>query len=350
MKVIRQSEAGDIDVLSEVDIPIPKPGRNEVLVKIHAIGLNPADFKMRSGAMSAEYPLILGAEFCGAVAAKGDLVRDVEIGDRIYGLSCMQASNGSYAEYTCVPANMIAKAPDNLSNAEAAAVPIAYLTAFEAILSRGVLQENRPLFIAGASGGVGSAALSLIQAHHGGPVFTLAGSKGSAAYLKERFGIPESQIVYYQGLSIEQTAEQLCEKNGGMKFYLAVDFVGRKAKELCLDVADFNGHVVSILPEDEHFPIEFWGRKSGPIWKKSLSVHMVNILGPGQSPNSYDWVIYSTVLKHLTELFEAKEISPPVVESLGELSLKTIQEAHLRLEEGHTKGKLTLEVSDSKAQ
>ena len=303
---------------------------------------------MRIGLYPLEFPLILGVDFSGVVVNKGDLVRDFEAGDRVFGLVTGRGSNGSYAEYTCVPQQMIAKMPKHMSFEAAAVVPVAYMTAFKAVIGHGALQENRPLFIAGGSGGVGSAAIALAKAHHAGPIFTLAGSDGSAKYLEEQFGIPEKQIVRYQGLSIEETAKLLIQKNGGERFYMALDFVGRKAKELCFEVVAPNGHIGTVLPEEEQFPIPVWGRGDGPMWQKSLSLHMVFLFAASLSENPKDWMFYKSILTHLAKHFEAKQLPMPNFEEVGELSVETVRKAHLQLEEGHTKGKLVMSVSHSK--
>lgn len=347
MRVIYQKAPGDLDVLEEADFPKPKPARNEVLVEIRAIGLNPVDVKMRMGIFPSTYPLILGGDFSGVVAAKGDLVREFELGDCVYGLSIGKVSNGSYAEYTCIPQQMVCKMPKSLSFEEAAATPIAYMTAFQALVAHGAFQQDRPLFIAGASGGVGSAALSLAKVYRAGPIFTTAGSETSAEYLIKHFALEDRHIIRYQGLSIEQTAHQLIQQNGGDLFYLALDFVGRKSKELCFQVAGFSGHVATILPEDAQFPVPIWGRGEGPMMKKSLSLHMVNLLAHAMSQDPKDWVFYPTLLEHLANLFDRENLQKPIVEKVGPLSLETVKEAHLRLEEGHTKGKLVMTV-DSK--
>lgn len=350
MKAISQNEFGDIDVLEEVEIPVPKPGREEVLVEIHAIGFNPVDVKMRIGLYPQSFPMTLGVDFSGIVVGKGDMVRDFEVGDRVFGLVTAQASNGSYAQFTCVPQQMIAKIPKSLTFEAAAVVPVAYLTAYEAMIGHGVFEENRPLFIAGGSGGVGSAAIALAGAYRLGPIFTLAGSSESVNYLESKFGIPEKQIVRYQGISIEETSEQLVQKNGGDRFYMTLDFVGRKSKELCFDIVAPRGHVITILPEEEHFPIPVWGRGDGPIWRKSLSLHMVFLFAASLSKNQKDWMFYKSVLTHLSMLLETDQIPAPIFKNVGEFSVETARKAHLQLEEGHTKGKLVMSVAHSRGE
>ncbi|NGX48395.1 MAG: Zinc-type alcohol dehydrogenase-like protein, partial [Chlamydiae bacterium] len=190
MKAIVIDSFGEIDLFQEKDLPIPKPGRGEVRVKLRATGFNPVDFKIRKGLFGGEFPLVLGVDFSGVVDAVGDLVRDFSVGDGVFGIAFGPCSNGSYAEYLCVAAQFIAKKPKALSFEEAAGVPVTYLTAFQSLVSKGALQKDRPIFLTGGSGGVGSAALALAKVYETGPVFTMAGSEESVSYITSRFSIP----------------------------------------------------------------------------------------------------------------------------------------------------------------
>lgn len=345
MKAIVIDSFGEVDLFQEKDLPIPKPGRGEVRVKLRATGFNPVDFKIRKGLFGGEFPLVLGVDFSGVVDAVGDLVRDFSVGDGVFGIAFGPCSNGSYAEYLCVAAQFIAKKPKALSFEEAAGVPVTYLTAFQSLVSKGALQKDRPIFLTGGSGGVGSAALGLAKVYETGPVFTMAGSEESASYITSRFSIPSNQILRYEGLSLEEMSKKLIEMNGKQRFYFVLDFVGGKAKDLCLEVVDFFGHVATPVSEEEDYPVPVWGRSSNPFWTKSLSLHMVFIVAAALAGDEKSWSVYRVQLKHLADLFEKEGLIPPHVENLGDLSVDTVQKAHLRLEEGHTKGKLIMSHS-----
>ncbi|NGX59797.1 MAG: Zinc-type alcohol dehydrogenase-like protein [Chlamydiae bacterium] len=345
MKAIIIDEPGGADLFQERDLPIPKPGRGDVRVKLKASGFNPVDYKIRKGMYEGGFPLVLGADFSGVVDGAGDLVRDFSEGDEVFGMAFGPCSNGSYAEYLCVPAQFLAKKPPNLSFEKAAGVAITYLTAFQALVSKGALQKDRPLFLTGGSGGVGSAAIALTKVYGAGPVFTMAGSEESANFLIKYFAIPSDHILRYQGLTLKTMAHKLLEMNKGERFYFALDFVGDKAKELCLEVVDFFGHIATVLPESDDFPIPVWGRSPGPIWSKSLSLHMIFVGAAAIGGDEKSWTTYKSQLGHIAKLFEKKNLMPPQTEILGELSIQTVQQAHQRLEEGHTKGKLIMKIS-----
>jgi NADPH2:quinone reductase len=323
VKAIVIDQFGGPEVLVERDLPLPKPSRNEVRVKIKAIGFNPVDVKKRTGVYGDPLPSILGADFSGVIDAVGDPLGEFAVGDRVFGFT-----DGTYAEEICVSTQLITKIPKNLSFEEAAVIPVVYVTAFQGLVGTGALQQNRPLFIAGGSGGVGTAAIHLAKAYQAGPVFTMAGSKESRDYLIQQMHIPSHQILDYKGLSVEETAKKLIEMNGGSRYYFAFDTVGGKVKEVCLEIADFNGHVATVLPEDENFPYPVWGRKESIFWHKSLSLHMIFLFASlyGSPPDR--WRVYKSQLNHLAKLFEKGELPRPQFKNMGPFSADTAQKAH----------------------
>ena len=350
MKVVAIDELGGVDSFSEKELPLPKPGRNEVRIKIKAVGFNPVDCAMRAGFYGGNpsFPLVLGVECSGIIDAVGDKNHPFSVGDEVWAFVFGRSSNGTYAEYTCVPIQFVAKKPKNLSFEEAAAIPLTYLTAFQALIARNILQQNRPLFIAGGSGGVGTAAMALIHCYKGGPIFTTAGSEQSENYLIHTFHLRKQQVLRYKNLTLDQMKDTLIEMNKKERFYLCFDCVGRGMKELCLSVIDFYGHFASVVPEKEDFHIPIWGREKNIFFQKSLSFHFTFLGTAAFHGDEVSWNVYKTQLKHLTQLFEKENLMKPPIENMGPLSLQTVVKAHHRLEERHAMGKLIMTVSDSK--
>ena len=169
MKAIVYTTYGSPDVLElkEVEKPAPKDG--EVLVKIHAAATNPLDWhKMRAdpflvrlsdGLRKPKDPR-LGADIAGTVEALGRNATDLQIGDAVFG----EIGAGGFAEYVCVPAKSVVPKPTNLSFAEAAAVPVAALTALQGLRDTGKLQTGQKVLVNGASGGVGTFAVQMAKA------------------------------------------------------------------------------------------------------------------------------------------------------------------------------------------
>ncbi|MGL4619348.1 MAG: NADP-dependent oxidoreductase [Chroococcidiopsis sp.] len=166
MKAIVINEYGNKDVLNYTDVERPEPQADEVLVKVHAAAVNPADWKIREG-MGGQFgfklPLILGGDIAGTVEAVGDGVEGFKQGDAVYGITVAHLA-GAYAEYAVTKADAIAPKPESLNFEAAAAIPIAALTAWQAMFDVANLSNGQRILITGASGGVGSMAVQLAKA------------------------------------------------------------------------------------------------------------------------------------------------------------------------------------------
>ncbi|MDA0664785.1 MAG: NADPH:quinone reductase [Proteobacteria bacterium] len=179
MKSIRAHAFGGPEVLQLDDIPDPVPGAGEVVVDIRAAGVNPADTYMRTGtyAIVPDLPYIPGGDAGGVVAAVGDGVTDFRPGDRVLVSTGLGFSmTGCYAEKVLRRAENLLPLPDGVSFAAAAAIGVPYATAHYALFARGGAQAGETVFIHGASGSVGTAAIQL--AKRAG--LTVIGSDGSA--------------------------------------------------------------------------------------------------------------------------------------------------------------------------
>lgn len=327
------------------EMPLPKPNRDEVRIRIKAAGFNPVDAKMREGVYPVPLPCILGADCSGVIDAVGEDFHEFSVGDEVMALAFGQGSNGTYAEYVCVPRAFVVHKPKNLSFAQAASVPLASLTAYRALIWTGALQEGRSVFIAGGSGGVGAIGIQLAKIYKAAPIFTTAGSEESAHLLMEQHGIPKKHILFYKGLDVPQMKHKLIEMHQGELFPACFDFVGGKMKELCFAVADYGAHIASILPENKGFPIELWERGKSASFAKNLSVHFLFIGAEAFSGPPKSWNIYRQHLAYLAKLISQDELLISEPEIVGSLSRETVVKAHEKL--GSAKGKLVMLV-DSK--
>ncbi|WP_345750833.1 NADP-dependent oxidoreductase [Microbacterium rhizophilus] len=160
MKTVSIAEFGGPDVLHAAEAPTPRPGAGQVLVRVHAVGVNPMDSRIRSGAFNAVFPTplpaVLGLEFAGTIRQLGDDVIGVEVGDRVVGWAT--GSTGSYAEY--VVSDDYVSIPEGVSFSQAVAVPIATDTASR-VLGELAVTAGETLLINGASGAVGAIATQL---------------------------------------------------------------------------------------------------------------------------------------------------------------------------------------------
>ena len=149
------------------EVPQPEIKKNELLVKVKASSVNPIDWKIRQGDLKVvtglKFPKILGADFCGEVVAVGAEVEDYQKGDRVFGME-RAVKGGAYAEYVRVKPATLAPKPKDLTDEEAAALPLAGLTALQGLRDFGHLEKGDKVLINGASGGVGTFAVQIAKA------------------------------------------------------------------------------------------------------------------------------------------------------------------------------------------
>jgi NADPH:quinone reductase-like Zn-dependent oxidoreductase len=154
--------AGGPEELHVASVPRPEPGLTEILVRVHAAGVNPVDWKVRAEG-GPQYPLILGWDVAGVVSAVGEGVTLYRPGDEVYGMPLFPRFPGGYAEYVVAPARHFAPKPTGLSFTEAAALPLAALTAWQGLVDTAGLRRGQRVLIHAAGGGVGHLAVQIAK-------------------------------------------------------------------------------------------------------------------------------------------------------------------------------------------
>lgn len=200
MKAVVIDEYGSNDVVRYTDIDIPEPKAGEVLIKVAAAGVNPIDWKIRSGAgqrMGMTLPIHLGGEISGMVAAVGQNVESLSPGDAIYGI----IPSGAFAEYAVARAADLTRKPDNLDFIHAAAVPLGGLTAWQAMFDIAGLASGQRLLITNTSGGVGSLAVQMAKAK--GVHVTAMASKRNEEFVRS---LGADDFIDYTTESFERAA------------------------------------------------------------------------------------------------------------------------------------------------
>jgi NADPH2:quinone reductase len=174
MKAIRVHEFGDPEVLCLEEVPTPRPGPGEVLVRMHAVGVNPVETYIRAGtyARLPELPYTPGNDGAGVVEQVGPDINEFKPGDRAYTAGSI---SGTYAEFTLCKKEQVHPLPENVSFAQGAAMGTPYATAYRGLLQRANAKRGETVLVHGASGGVGTAAVQLARAR-GLRVFGTAGS------------------------------------------------------------------------------------------------------------------------------------------------------------------------------
>ncbi len=207
MKAIRIHAYGGAEQMQLEDAPVPACGAGDLLVRVVAAGVNPIDWKMRSGAMAAHmpksFPMTLGSDAAGIVTAVGGGVSDFVLGDEV----CFYAEfarGGTYAEYVAVDARQVAKKPRTVSFASAAALPMAGQAAWTALIETGQVQRGMRVLIHGGAGALGTTAVQLAK-EHGAHVTATAGGDGLA--LVKSLGADE--VIDYHTQRFEQIARDI---------------------------------------------------------------------------------------------------------------------------------------------
>jgi len=165
MRIIRQHQLGGPEVLAVEEVERPEPGLTEVLVRVAAAGVNPVDWKVRAGGgLLGEPPFTVGWDVAGVVEALGVGVTWLAAGDRVFGMPRFPREAACYAEYVVAPSRQLACVPDGLGDIEAAAVPLAGLTAWQALVDTAGVGEGSRVLVLGAAGGVGHFAVQIAKA------------------------------------------------------------------------------------------------------------------------------------------------------------------------------------------
>lgn len=308
MRTVTQDELGGPEVLQIKEVERPEPGIGEILVKVHAAGTNPADWKVRAhGGLAGEQPpFTLGWDVSGTVEAVGFGVRLFKVGDEVFGMPRFPQYAGGYAEYVAAPARQFAPKPVSLSHVEAAALPLAGLTAFQALVDTAGVEAGQKVLIHAAAGGVGHLAVQIAKAKGAHVIATASAAKH--AYLK---GIGADEVVDY-------TAVDFAETVSGVD--IVIDAVGGDYAARSAPVVRDGGHLV-ILPGPAEVPAAEAARiKAGFM--------MVEIDRSG--------------LQALAALVDAGKLTPTVAETYA---LDDVAKAHASLESGRTIGKIVLTVA-----
>jgi NADPH2:quinone reductase len=307
---------GGTDLFEERDVERPRPGASEVLVRVIAAGTNPVDAKLRANGSSAglEVPIVLGADISGVVEEVGPGVTDLAPGEEVYYTPEVfgPRSNGSYAEYHVAKADIVAKKPATISHEEAAAVPLAGGTAYEAIVRRLAVRVGETILIHGGAGGVGSFAVQIAKAA-GARVLATASSDNQEILRK----LGADVAIDYKRQDVNEVA---LDDSGGEGVDVVLDTVG-------------GGTIGESIPLTKHF-----GR-------------LATILGAqGDLTALYqkNQTLYGVFLnrerarlEEMSTLIERGQVRPLVAEVLP---LEEVGKAHKRLDSGHGRGKVVLRV------
>ena len=314
--------------LELTELPRPEPARGEVLVRIAASGLNPLDTKIRAGAAGhAKHPLpaVLGIDMAGVVEAVGAGVERLKAGDQVYGMTGgVGGLQGSLAQYASVDADLLALKPSNLSMREAAALPLAFITAYSGIVDRAHLQAGQTVLVHGGAGGVGYVSVQLALALDA-KVFTTVSERDRSVV--EALG---ARPIDYRAQSVEQYVQSATD---GVGFDLVVDTVGGTTLDASFAAVRHFGHVVSALGWGTHAlaPLSF--REA--TYSGVFTLHAL-LSGKGRAH-------HGEMLRVAARLAEENRLAPRL--DARRFDLGTAQLAYEALADGSARGKVVVEVN-----
>ncbi|WP_207215774.1 NADP-dependent oxidoreductase [Pseudolysobacter antarcticus] len=323
---------GSADNFALAHLPIPEIRSGEVRIRVQAAAFNPVDYQIRKGQSEGGRlrSMILGRDLSGSIDAIHDDVKEFSIGDEVFSYVSDLASNGTYAEYVCVPAELVARKPETLTHTQAAAVPVAGITASLA-LSRAQAEKTKSVFIAGGAGGVGGFAIMLARQLGVKKLVTTAGNAKSRAYLINQYGLNDDQIVDYNDADFMR---QAMARNRGW-FDIALDLVGGKMLSACCGLLAVDGNLASVTEAPKESDFE-------TLFQKNASFHSVGANAYSLKNDRVAWLRYREILDSLSRHFEGRVVSPPHVRIIGNLSPEVVRQAHLLLESGSVQGKLAM--------
>lgn len=333
MKAVRQHEFGGPEVLGYEDAPVPELKPGEVLLRVHAVGINPPDWYLREGYKmlpsewqpKVHFPVILGTDVSGVVAAVADDVGGFSVGDEVYSMvrfpSGLAGESKAYAEYVSVPASEVALKPSGIDHVHAAGAPMSLLTAWQFIIELGhnetnPLQPNRhepvPLhgktvLVNGAAGGVGHFVVQLAK-WKGARVIAVA-SSDQEAFLR---GLGADEFIDYTKTSPQEVARDVD---------LVVDAVGGPTTGRFLHILKRGGALFPI------FPLGFSGAEEAATLGVTVSATQVRSSG--------------AQLAQLADLLNAGTVRVAID---GTFALADARQAHERAARGHIRGKIVLTV------
>jgi len=309
MYAARLHQYGEPEVLIYEAVPRPEPQVDEVLVRVHAAGVNPADWKMRQGYLKDKFPfplpLILGYDLAGVVEAVGTQVTEWEQGDEVFAMLPLNQL-GAYAEYVTVPSSLLVSKPLNLDFVIAAGIPSIALTAWQALFDLAHLEAGQTVLIHGASGGVGRFAVQFAKWKG-----AIAIGTASSANLQALKHLGIDQAIDYQNECFEEQVPPVD---------VVLDTVGGVTRRRSWQVLKPGGILVSTEGAAD------------PVVAPSPDVQGIPIF---VMPTG------NAQLTQITDLLNDQVIRPPSVEVFA---LQDAAQAHRAIQHEHRRGKLVLQV------
>jgi NADPH:quinone reductase len=327
MKAVVAKTVGPDARLESVELPIPEPQAGQVLIEVKASSLNPIDnvfLRMHLEGMSPDLPAALHGDVAGIVSAVGPGVEAFAVGDEVYGCpGGFRGHGGALADFMLADADLLARKPASLDFAQAAAMPLVTLTAWEGLIDRAGLQPGQHVLIQGGCGGVGHIAIQIAKAH-GARVATTISSPEKAEIA---LSLGADDIVNYRHEAVEQSVHRLTEGRG---FDIVYDTVGGAVLDRSFRAVRHKGQVINILGFNSH--------DLSPAFRKGVTLHLENmtlplLTGQGRARQG-------EILAQAADLVEAGKLKPLL--DPNQFTFAQANEAHALYESRKHVGKIVL--------
>jgi NADPH:quinone reductase-like Zn-dependent oxidoreductase len=310
---------GPPDVMKIEEVENPHISADQVLVRVHYSSVNPVDWKIRNGSLrlltGSKFPMRLGFDIAGEVIETGPSVTKFRKGDRVFGMLHYK-QRGAYAEYTCIDEDKIALIPESLDFKEAAAVPLAALTAYQALHYKGGIESGKRVLVKGASGGVGSFAVQIAKAR--GAVVTGVCRTDNVELVKS---LGADRVIDYRKEDFAQLPD---------KYDILFDAVGKRTFFGIRKRLAPSGCYITTLPNKSSDILSFFLTSLLPPFFDRKKSTYVNV-----QPSGPD-------LHNLCRLINEKKLIPLIDRVF---TLEEIAEAHAYSETGHARGKIVIKIA-----
>ena len=310
MKAIVIDQYGDKDVLQEREVDQPSIQDDQVLVEVHATSINPIDWKVRAGYLTDmlpfEFPIILGWDAAGIIVEKGSNVTNFEVGERVFTRPAT-TRQGTYAEYVPVDENLLAKMPASMSFEEAAAIPLAGLTAWQCLVDFGGVKKDDKVLIHAGAGGVGTFAIQIAKSL--GAYVTTTASEENEEFVKS---LGADQVINYKTEDFSQILHD---------YDFVLDSMGGEVQSNSYKVLKPKGKLVSIAAPPSEEEAQKYEVEAGFLW-----------LDPKGEQ-----------LQKLADLYESGKLKAIIGETF-DFNEQALQAAHALSETHHARGKIVIKV------
>lgn len=327
MRAMVIEQFGEPEVFVERSIPCPAIKSGHVLIDVQATSVNAVDILIRRMGppfLAPQFPAVLHSDVAGIVVETASDVREFKPGDQVYGCAGgLIGTGGALGEFMLADAALIAHKPNSLSMAEAAALPLVALTAWEALRERTIAKPGQKILVHGGAGGVGHIGVQLAKLA-GAQVFATVSSDEKAAIARN---LGADEAINYRRTQIQ---EYVAEYTGGNGFDIVFDTIGNENLVRSFEAARLNGNVATTVALGQY--------DMTMAHLRGLSVHVIFVLIP--LLHGINRPHHGRVLGEVAKLVDEGKLSPLI--DPHRFSFKEVAEAHRLMESGEHIGKIVL--------